>query len=66
MGEGVGAGLDDGPAILQARVPVLPDDTEETLHERIKTKERAMLVEWVGRLAHEVVDRRSTTGGEES
>jgi phosphoribosylglycinamide formyltransferase 1 len=34
-------------------VPVLPDDTVETLHERIKTEERTMLVEAVGRIARE-------------
>ena len=37
----------------QVSVPVLDDDDVETLHERIKSKERAMLVEWVGRLARE-------------
>ncbi|MDE2599277.1 MAG: phosphoribosylglycinamide formyltransferase [Rhodocyclaceae bacterium] len=36
---------DSGPAIAQARVPVLPDDTVETLAERIKLRERQLLVE---------------------
>jgi phosphoribosylglycinamide formyltransferase 1 len=63
----VDAGVDTGPIIAQVAVPVLEDDDVETLHERIKTEERAMLVEWVGRLAHEVVDHRTAaTGGEES
>jgi phosphoribosylglycinamide formyltransferase 1 len=31
--------LDDGPAILQRRVPVLPDDTAETLAARILVEE---------------------------
>ena len=31
--------LDDGPAILQRRVPVLPGDTEETLAARILVEE---------------------------
>ena len=31
--------LDDGPAILQRRVPVLPGDTEETLSARILAEE---------------------------
>jgi len=31
--------LDSGPVILQARVPVLPNDTEETLRERIHAEE---------------------------
>ena len=47
------AGVDSGPIVAQAAVPVLADDTAETLHERIKTEERAMLVEAVGRIARE-------------
>jgi len=37
-------GVDDGPIIAQQRVPVLLGDTESTLHERIKTVERELLV----------------------
>lgn len=47
----VDAGVDTGPIVAQVAVPVLPDDTVESLHERIKTSERAMLVEHVGELA---------------
>jgi phosphoribosylglycinamide formyltransferase-1 len=32
-------GVDSGPIILQSVVPVLPDDTEETLSKRILEKE---------------------------
>jgi phosphoribosylglycinamide formyltransferase-1 len=32
-------GLDEGPAILQARVPVLPDDTPDTLSARVLVEE---------------------------
>ena len=46
-------GVDTGPVIAQVAVPVLDDDDEATLHERIKTSERAMLVEWVGKLARD-------------
>lgn len=47
----VDEGVDTGPIIAQVAVPVLDDDDEETLHERIKASERAMLVEHVGLLA---------------
>ena len=42
-----------GPILAQAVVPVQDDDTEESLHERIKVAERAMLVDTVGRMARE-------------
>jgi phosphoribosylglycinamide formyltransferase 1 len=51
----VDAGVDTGAIIAQTAVPVEDDDTTETLHERIKTAERAMLVEAVGRMAREGV-----------
>lgn len=47
----VDAGVDTGPIIDQHPVRVEPDDTEETLHERIKVVERRMLVDVVGRMA---------------
>ena len=34
--------LDDGPILAQRRVPVLADDDEDSLHERIKTVERVL------------------------
>ena len=34
--------LDNGPILAQRRVPVLVNDTEETLHERIKGVERSL------------------------
>jgi phosphoribosylglycinamide formyltransferase-1 len=37
-------GLDTGPIITQMEVPVLPEDTEATLHERIKKVERGLIV----------------------
>ena len=39
----VDAGVDSGPILAQERVPVLPDDTAETLHRRIKTVEHELL-----------------------
>ena len=44
----VDPGVDTGPIVAQTAVPVADDDTVETLHERIKVAERAMLVD-VGR-----------------
>jgi len=49
----VDAGTDSGPVIAQAAVPVMDDDDEATLHERIKVTERALLVDTVGRLARD-------------
>ena len=58
----VDAGTDTGPVLAQAVVPVLDDDTEASLHERIKVVERRLLAEviadvatrgvtWIGRKA---------------
>jgi phosphoribosylglycinamide formyltransferase-1 len=44
-------GVDAGPIIAQERVPVLPDDDEHTLHERIKPVERRLLIDVVRRVA---------------
>lgn len=49
----VDAGVDTGPIIDQRVVPVRADDSEESLHERIKVEERVMLVEVVGRIARD-------------
>jgi len=46
-------GVDAGPIIAQVTVPVREDDDVDTLHERIKTRERVMLVETVGRMVRE-------------
>jgi phosphoribosylglycinamide formyltransferase-1 len=61
----VDAGVDTGPIVAQAVVPVEDDDDEETLHERIKVAERRMLVDSVGRLAREgftITDRKVRFG----
>lgn len=41
----VDAGIDSGPIIFQERVPVLPGDTPETLHARIRKVEHRLLPE---------------------
>jgi phosphoribosylglycinamide formyltransferase 1 len=47
----VDAGVDTGPIIAQRPVEVREGDDEQSLHERIKTVERAMLVEELPGLA---------------
>lgn len=44
-------GLDEGPAILQARVPVLPGDTPETLAARVLAEEHRLYPEALRRVA---------------
>jgi phosphoribosylglycinamide formyltransferase-1 len=46
-------GVDAGPIVAQASVPVADDDDEVTLHERIKVAERALLVSTVGRMVRD-------------
>ena len=47
----VDSGVDTGPVLAQERVPVLPDDTEHSLHERIKPVERRLLIDVVRGIA---------------
>lgn len=47
----VDAGMDTGPILAQQPIPVLDDDDEETLHERIKVVERRLLVDVVSTMA---------------
>ncbi|MDM7831929.1 phosphoribosylglycinamide formyltransferase [Cellulomonas edaphi] len=49
----VDGGVDAGPILAQDAVPVLPDDDEPSLHERIKVVERRLLVDVVGRIVRE-------------
>lgn len=43
--------LDGGPLIYQARVPVLPDDTEQTLAARVLTREHRIYPQAIGLIA---------------
>ena len=47
--------VDAGPILAQAAVDVRPDDTVESLHERIKVVERELYVQTV----RDIVDRGS-------
>jgi phosphoribosylglycinamide formyltransferase-1 len=44
-------GIDSGPILAQERVPVLADDDEASLHDRIKPVERRLLIDVVRRIA---------------
>jgi phosphoribosylglycinamide formyltransferase-1 len=61
----VDSGIDTGPIVAQAAVPVLDGDDEESLHERVKVAERSLLVRTVGELAREgwsVTERKVRIG----
>lgn len=47
----VDAGYDTGPIVLQERVPVLPDDTPDTLAARVQALERRLVPEAIRRFA---------------
>lgn len=44
-------GVDTGPIIDQRRIPIHPEDDQDSLHERIKVVERELLTETVRNLA---------------
>jgi phosphoribosylglycinamide formyltransferase-1 len=54
--------MDAGPVLARASVPVLPDDTESTLHERIKSVERTLYPDTIRRF----IDGLAATAGDGS
>lgn len=54
----VDAGIDTGPIIAQQPVVIDAQDTEESLHERIKEIERVLLVDVLTRAVHEGISVR--------
>ncbi|NLT26408.1 MAG: phosphoribosylglycinamide formyltransferase [Microbacteriaceae bacterium] len=54
-------GVDTGPIIEQVRVPIHPDDSEQTLHERIKVVERRLLVDTVAGIADGTINLEEIT-----
>ncbi|RUQ21353.1 phosphoribosylglycinamide formyltransferase [Kocuria sp. HSID16901] len=52
----VDAGVDTGPILDQAAVPVLEGDDESALHERIKVQERSLLVTTIKKLSEGLID----------
>ena len=49
-------GVDSGPILAQERIPVLQDDTEASLHERIKPVERRLLIQAILDIANGHID----------
>ncbi|MEA2684833.1 MAG: phosphoribosylglycinamide formyltransferase 1 [Actinomycetota bacterium] len=56
---------DHGPVVLQRRVPVLPDDTLETLRDRVRACEPPLTLDVVGLVARGEVDLDAVARGEE-
>lgn len=52
----VDTGVDSGPILAQERIAVAADDTEHTLHERIKPVERRLLIDVVRGIATGEID----------
>ncbi|MFB2833612.1 phosphoribosylglycinamide formyltransferase [Floridanema evergladense] len=48
--------VDSGPILIQAAVPVLPDDTPETLHDRIQVQEHKIIVAGIALAAAQSAD----------
>jgi phosphoribosylglycinamide formyltransferase-1 len=51
--------VDAGPILLQAAVPVLPDDTVETLHARIQVEEHRILPQAIEMLKDRIAPARA-------
>ncbi len=45
--------VDSGPILMQAAVPVLPDDTADTLHARVQVQEHRIIVDAIAKLAQD-------------
>jgi len=58
----VDEGVDTGPILAQRAVDVHEDDTEDTLHERIKAVERELVIATIGTMVQSgwTIDRRTT------
>ena len=54
-------GVDTGPIIDQIRIPIHPDDSEASLHERIKVAERRLLIDTVAGIADRTIDLEEIT-----
>ncbi len=52
--------VDSGPILIQAAVPVLPDDTAETLHARIQVQEHRILPQALAQLGESIPNTQGT------
>ena len=52
--------VDSGPILIQAAVPVLPDDTAETLHARIQVQEHRILPQALAQLVASIPNNTGT------
>jgi len=57
----VDAGIDSGPILAQRAVEVRPGDDETSLHERIKTQERQMLIDTIHDLVRHGIQWQART-----
>ncbi|HEY3239485.1 MAG TPA: bifunctional phosphoribosylaminoimidazolecarboxamide formyltransferase/IMP cyclohydrolase [Acidimicrobiia bacterium] len=56
--------VDDGPVLAQEAVPVLPGDTEESLHERVKAVEHRLYPQVLATLVAELAGAPADASGE--
>ena len=57
----VDSGVDTGPILAQERVAVLPDDTQDSLHDRIKLVERELLAGVITEIADGAIELAGRT-----
>ena len=55
----IDAGVDTGQIIAQEALDILPGESEESLHERIKILERSLIVATIGQLLATMENERS-------
>jgi len=55
----VDAGLDTGEVIAQERLQILAEDTEESLHERIKIAERGLIVATIAQISQRNLEKNN-------
>ena len=60
----VDEGIDSGPSLAQRAVTHQPDDDETSLHDRIKTQERQMLIDTIHDLVRHGIQWRDRTAAQ--